>query len=115
MADRQGVAVPTLLINAEDDFVCPASLARPDIIVEDQPGALLLVTQSGSHVAFNEGWLGRGAFHMRLTFDFFDAAMKTHFESEAQASPEASPLAGTKGVVVPVQTAKAHPPSGARV
>ena len=110
--------MPTLLINAEDDFVCPASLARPDIIVEEQPGALLLVTQSGSHVAFNEGWLGRGAFHMRLTFDFFDAALKTHFESEAQASPEASPsplAPGTKGVVVPVQTAKARPPSGARV
>ena len=33
MADRSGVAVPTLLLNAEDDFVCPASLARPDLIV----------------------------------------------------------------------------------
>ena len=113
MTDRHGVAVPTLLINAEDDFVCPASLARPDIIVEEQPGALLLVTQSGSHVAFNEGWMARGAFHMRVTFDFFDAAMRTHIESEAHARPEAS--AGTKGVVVPVHIAKARPPSGVHV
>ena len=47
MADRHGVAIPTLLINAEDDFVCPVSLARPDVIVREQPGALLLVTRSG--------------------------------------------------------------------
>ena len=43
------------MLNADDDFVCPAELAQPDVIVGEQPGALLLVTRSGSHVAFNEG------------------------------------------------------------
>mmetsp|Transcript_47482 Transcript_47482/g.154121 ORF Transcript_47482/g.154121 Transcript_47482/m.154121 type:complete len:405 (+) Transcript_47482:50-1264(+) len=30
MAVRRNVSVPVLVLNAEDDFVCPASLARPD-------------------------------------------------------------------------------------
>ena len=77
MSDRKGLAVPTLLLNAEDDFVCPASLARPDVVVSEQPGALLLLTRSGSHVAFNEGLFARGAFHMRISFDFLDAALAT--------------------------------------
>lgn len=74
---RHGVNVPVLLVNAEDDFVCPASLAQPDIIANDQPGALLLITRSGSHVAFNEGRLGRKSFHSRISFDFLDAALAT--------------------------------------
>ena len=74
LSERRGVRVPTLVLNAEDDFVCPASLARPDLIMADVPGALLLVSQSGSHVAFNEGVLARGAFHLRISFDFLDAA-----------------------------------------
>ena len=77
MSDRQGVAVPTLLLNSRDDFVCPAHLARPDVIVNEQPGTLLMLTQSGSHVAFNEGLFARGAFHMRVSFDFLDAALQT--------------------------------------
>ena len=61
----------------EDDFVCPATLARPEAIVGEQPGALLLVTRSGSHVAFNEGWSGSGSFHLRVSLDFLDAARRT--------------------------------------
>jgi len=105
MADRHGVAVPTLLLNAADDFVCPVALARPDVIVEEQPGALLLVTRSGSHVAFNEGWLARGSFHMRIAFDFFDAA----FATRPQQGPEQT------GVVVPVRRIPGQmPPPGER-
>ena len=37
--------VPTLVLNAEDDFVCPAALAQPEVIVEQQPGCLLLVAR----------------------------------------------------------------------
>ena len=96
MADRHGVAVPTLLLNAEDDFVCPAALARPDIIVDEQPGALLLVTRSGSHVAFNEGVFARGAFHMRVSFDFLDAARAT-----AASSDDDDGRRLERGVVVP--------------
>ena len=98
MADRQGVAVPTLLLNAEDDFVCPAELARPDVIVDEQPGALLLVTKSGSHVAFNEGPLARGAFHLRISFDFLDAAMAT-----APPRARAAQRTEMRGVVVPTR------------
>lgn len=97
MSDRRGVTVPTLLLNAEDDFVCPASLARPDIIVNEQPGALLLVTKSGSHVAFNEGRFGRGEpYHLRVSFDFLEAARATAGESRANVGPM-----GMDGVVVP--------------
>ena len=37
--------VPTLVLNAEDDFVCPAALAQPEVIVQQQPGCLLLVAR----------------------------------------------------------------------
>ena len=87
MADRRGVAVPTLLLNAQDDFVCPASLARPDVIATEQPGALLAITKSGSHVAFNEGVFARGAFHLRISFDFLDAARQTAPEQASSAEP----------------------------
>ena len=97
MADRGGVAVPTLLLNAEDDFVCPASLARPDLIVAEQPGALLLVTRRGSHVAFNEGWLARGAFHLRISFDYLDAA----FALARRDGGHQRSRGTSRGVVVP--------------
>ena len=78
MEDRHGVVVPTLVLNAEDDFVCPAALARPEVIVDEQPGCLLLVTRSGSHVAFNEGRsLRRSPFHLRVSLDFLEAARAT--------------------------------------
>ena len=109
MADRHGVAVPTLLLNAEDDFVCPAALARPDIIIDEVPGALLLVSRTGSHVAFNEGLFARGAFHLRISFDFLDAALAVA-AAPSVPSPRSAPSAlafrnqareGSKGVVVP--------------
>lgn len=83
LADRHGVSVPTMILNSADDFVCPASLAQPDLIAREQPGALMLLTRHGSHVAFNEGLLGRGSFHMRTSFDFLDAAHATALPSAA--------------------------------
>jgi len=78
MQDRHGVTVPTLVLNAEDDFVCPAALAQPEVIVEQQPGCLLLVARSGSHVAFNEGRsLRRSPFHLRVSLDFLESARAT--------------------------------------
>jgi len=103
MADRHGVSVPMLLLNAEDDFVCPVSLAQPEV-VQEQPGSLLLVTESGSHVAFNEGMLARGAFHMRTSFDFLDAALVTapkSGESAAQNMQSVLDDVAERGVVVP--------------
>ena len=105
MGDRHGVAVPILLVNAEDDFVCPASLARPDVIVREQPGALLMMTRRGSHVAFNEGLLARGAFHMRISFDFLDAALATAASGAPQTSDAKSgnAPASVRGLVVPTR------------
>eukprot|EP00966_Prymnesium_polylepis_P092057 2131197-Prymnesium_polylepis.1 len=102
MADCHSIGVPTLLINAEDDFVCSIELAQPEAVTA-KAGALLLVTRSGSHVAFNEGAFGTGSFHTRVSFDFLDSA-------RAVAANEAEPAVGasqhqgdaTRGVVVPL-------------
>ena len=85
MAVRANVSVPTLLLNAEDDFVCPVDLARPDVVCSELPGTLLLITKEGSHVAFNEGRLGRKSFHARVSFDFLEAARETGEEEVAPA------------------------------
>ena len=106
MKDRRGVAVPTLVLNAEDDFVCPAALARPEVVVGEQPGCLLLVTRSGSHVAFNEGISGRRSpFHLRVSLDFLESARATALPPAAAAAAPTvavSPRA-MHGVVVPTR------------
>ena len=88
MQHRAGVAVPTLVINSEDDFVCSARNIQPQVIVDEQPGSLLLVTKRGSHGAFNEGLLGRGSYHVRLSLDFLDAARETAREDRAAEAAE---------------------------
>ena len=106
LADRHGIAVPILLLNAEDDFVCSIDLAQPDVVAE-KAGALLLVTRSGSHVAFNEGLFGSRTFHTRASFDFLDAAFATATASsstEATAKQARSTL--LRGVVVPTASAQ---------
>jgi len=67
------VARPTLIVNSEDDMVCLSENIREDI-VGSLPGAVLLRTQRGSHIAFNEGLLGTGNYLSRVTMDFLDAA-----------------------------------------
>ncbi|EOD28231.1 hypothetical protein EMIHUDRAFT_235010 [Emiliania huxleyi CCMP1516] len=111
MAVRRNVSVPVLVLNAEDDFVCPASLARPDARGREWPvgpcdvrdasttqpvGALLLITKSGSHVAFNEGPLGRKSFHTRVSLDFLDAAREL---AAAEAANSEAGTAELRGVV----------------
>lgn len=73
------VARPTLIVNSEDDMVCLAENIREDI-VSALPGAILLRTQRGSHIAFNEGLLGTGNYLSRVTMDFLDAAMEVEME-----------------------------------
>ena len=53
------------------------------------------MTRSGSHVAFNEGAFAQGAYHLRASFDFLDAARAT-----AAVADAAEPAA--QGVVVPL-------------
>jgi hypothetical protein len=47
-----------LVVNADDDIVCHPRNVRTDLIL-GHPGALLLQTRHGSHVAFCEGAFGQ--------------------------------------------------------
>lgn len=63
-ARATSAAWQVLLLNAEDDFVCPAALAQPQV-VEEQPGALLLIARSVSDIdrteeVVEEPWRSRG-------------------------------------------------------
>ena len=64
---------PTLIINSEDDMVCLPENIREDVILS-LGGALLLRTQKGSHIAFNEGILGEGNYQSRIAFEFLESA-----------------------------------------
>lgn len=60
-AHGAGVRVPTLVVNSMDDMVCQPHNIRCDL-VRETPGYALVRTRRGSHVAFNEGFFGRGCF-----------------------------------------------------
>jgi predicted alpha/beta-fold hydrolase len=77
------VARPTLLLNSEDDIVCLAENIREDV-VGSLPGALLLRTKRGSHIAYNEGLLGTGCYMSRITMDFLQAAREVGAEGEKE-------------------------------
>ena len=76
-----GSRTPMLVLNANDDMVCRSENIRDDL-VRSHPGYALVRTAKGSHIAFNEGFLGNRCFMSRITFDFLDAAV-------AQAAREA--------------------------
>jgi len=46
-----------MIVNSDDDFVCLPSNVREDI-VEGFEGSLLIRTNKGAHIAFNEGLFG---------------------------------------------------------
>ena len=96
MEHFEGVRVPTLVVNSEDDMVCRPENIRCDL-VRQTAGYALVRTARGSHVAFNEGFFGQGCFMSRLSFDFLDAARAT---AEEDARVEE-----VRGVVVPTRTA----------
>ena len=64
---------PLLIINSEDDMVCLPENIREDVVL-DHGGALLLRTEKGAHIAFNEGALGQGNYLSRISLDFLDSA-----------------------------------------
>ena len=37
---------------------------------------VLKITDGGSHVAYNEGWLAQGNYMYRIILDFFEAVME---------------------------------------
>jgi len=64
---------PVLLVNADDDMICTKENIKEDMVT-DLPGALLIRTERGSHIAFNEGLFGQGNYLSRISFDFLEAA-----------------------------------------
>lgn len=68
------MAVPVLLINAEDDPICVDDNVRDHVqAVRDTPDALLVRTRRGSHCTFYEGWRPRSWSH-RLIAGYLQAA-----------------------------------------
>jgi len=66
-----GNRIPCLVLNALDDFLCLKENIRVDL-KDTIVNYVLYVTQYGSHVGYNEGWLATGNYMWRLTLDFFD-------------------------------------------
>ena len=73
MAWVGSIVRPLLIINSEDDMVCLPENIREDVVL-DHGGALLLRTQKGAHIAFNEGALGQGNYLSRVSLDFLESA-----------------------------------------
>ena len=73
MAWVSSIVRPLLIINSEDDMVCLPENIREDVVL-DHGGALLLRTQKGAHIAFNEGALGQGNYLSRVSLDFLESA-----------------------------------------
>ena len=71
----QGNRIPCLVLNALDDFLCLKENIRYD--VKDQVmNYVLKITDEGSHIAYNEGFLAQGNYMHRITLDFFEAVME---------------------------------------
>jgi uncharacterized protein len=69
-----GVAVPVMIVNADDDPVCVRQNAQEHVdLVRRVPDALLVRTAAGSHCAFFEGWRARPWGH-RLIAEYLLAA-----------------------------------------
>ena len=67
------VRVPLLLVNSDDDMVCPPGSVREDL-VRETAGVALLRTRRGSHCAYSEGLFGEGSYAARVAMGFLDAA-----------------------------------------
>ena len=67
-----GNTTPCLLLNASDDFVCFKENINYECITNRAKNCVLLVTNEGGHLAYNEGPLGQGNYMWRVTLDFFD-------------------------------------------
>jgi predicted alpha/beta-fold hydrolase len=87
------VAVPVLVINADDDPVCVIDNARDHVdTIRHVPDALMVRTARGSHCAFLEGWAPR-SWANRLMADYLLAAVAVDRDrGHVNAAPEACKL-----------------------
>lgn len=77
MVHAFGNRTPTLVLNALDDFLCVKENIRLDLLKSDETESYaVLVTDEGSHIAYNEGSWAQGCYMWRVTMDFFDAVAK---------------------------------------
>lgn len=82
MAVFDTVAVPVLVINADDDPVCVQANAHDHVdAIRAVPDALMVRTARGSHCAFLEGWPAR-SWGNRLMADYLLAAVAVQRERE---------------------------------
>jgi predicted alpha/beta-fold hydrolase len=87
------IAVPVLVINADDDPVCVQANARDHVdAIRRVPDALMVRTARGSHCAFLEGWTAR-SWANRLMAAYLLAAVAVGWEREnVNAAPDACKL-----------------------
>lgn len=82
MSHISGIRCPLLIVNSEDDMVCLPENIREDL-ANELGGVLLLRTAEGSHIAYNEGWNGRGNYLIRTSLEFLEGAMEVGATAEA--------------------------------
>ena len=63
---------PTLIINAKDDDVVPID-AIPFEECEANPNIVLVVTQTGNHLAWFEGLFSPQKWYLKPTIEFLNA------------------------------------------
>ena len=68
-------ATPCLILNATDDPLCVEENIRYDIASSTENFALV-ITKSGSHVAYREGIFGQSSYMHRVALDFLESSMK---------------------------------------
>lgn len=67
-----GNKTPCLVLNALDDFLCVEENIKVDL-VQTAMNYVLIVTDTGSHVAYTESSSECGNYMWRITMDFFEA------------------------------------------
>jgi predicted alpha/beta-fold hydrolase len=87
------IAVPVLVINADDDPVCVQANARDHVdAIRRVPDALMVRTARGSHCAFLEGWTAR-SWANRLMADYLLAAVAVERDRDhVNPAPDACKL-----------------------
>jgi len=92
MRVMEDIAVPVLIINADDDPVCVDANARDHVdTVRRVPDALLVRTARGSHCAFHEGWSAR-SWANRLMANYLLAAADVGPDIHSSRRPPAPSL-----------------------
>lgn len=67
----EGIRVPLMVLNAEDDPVCRITGLEPWLeTMQTMPNVILVTTTEGSHCAYYEGWSAR-SWAARLMGDYF--------------------------------------------